>query len=420
VMVACNKSACMHMSTKSVVYNWGLGSLGQLGHERFDKEATFFGDDVYIQDTPRRLVNSSSIKKIACGVGYTIAATNDKKLLAWGTKYPGNIPKEELMTPRLIHTDFEVVDVAAGKSHCAVIDSEGKVYTWGHNGTRMGGGGHLGIDNGYEFIDSPSLVSALHEASVKVDAVSCGALHTLFFNKEKGEVWSCGAIEYGRLGTGANWNDQDALTPQLIQDSFEGEKVVQVSAGYNHSIGLTESGRIFCWGRNDQGQLGLGDSFIDMYSMEDMPRLLESSKLDGKRVVRVSAGKGTSAALTDDGKIFHWGHKIMHEPMEVPVEETDDKPVKVLMAGDSSKGGTTTAWLTESGRLHTYGPYSSHLRGKTNPNPPIWKFYAKKENDSTLVTIGGNRKVFDVFGGFGQHMAARVSPVDTENESNTL
>ena len=153
------------------------------------------------------------------------------------------------------------------------------------------------------------LVQSLNDAGVFVNEVHCGEVHTLFFDRAKGEVWACGVAAYGRLGIGANWSDQDALTPQPIQEAFEGEKVIQISAGFSHSLALTESGRVFSWGRNDLGQLGLGDSFTDMYSMEDMPRLVESAKMSGK-VVQVSAGKGVSAALTESGKIFHWGHNV--------------------------------------------------------------------------------------------------------------
>jgi alpha-tubulin suppressor-like RCC1 family protein len=151
-----------------------------------------------------------------------------------------------------------------------------------------------------------------------ISSVSCGELHTLFFDRKNGQVWCCGANEYGRLGGGPNWGHQDALVPQLLVDSFAGEKVAEVCAGFNHSIALTESGRIFAWGRNDQGQLGLGDSFIDIYSMEDMPRLIESEKLANQKVTQISAGKGTSAALTQEGKIFYWGHKVVRFALPLP------------------------------------------------------------------------------------------------------
>ena len=105
----------------------------------------------------------------------------------------------------------------------------------------------------------------------------------------------------------------------------------------------------------------------------------------------------------------------MHEPLEVPysAQEFSKRPVKVKVCGDSAKGGTVVCWITEDGELHIYGPYTSNLRGKVDPNASWLSFGRNK--DSTLVEFGehsdGNRRiVYDVFGGFGQHMAARVSP----------
>jgi alpha-tubulin suppressor-like RCC1 family protein len=44
--------------------------------------------------------------------------------------------------------------------------------------------------------------------------------------------------------------------PQLI---LLPEKIIQVSAGMHYSLGLAASGRVYAWGWNGFGQLGLGD-----------------------------------------------------------------------------------------------------------------------------------------------------------------
>jgi alpha-tubulin suppressor-like RCC1 family protein len=100
-------------------------------------------------------VNSSRIQKIACGVGFNLGLTSDKKLLVWGQNYPGNMKPEELMTPKLLEVDFDAVDVSTGNTHCAVVDTKGKVYTWGNNGGVMNGGGQLGLGS-YDQVSSPT------------------------------------------------------------------------------------------------------------------------------------------------------------------------------------------------------------------------------------------------------------------------
>jgi regulator of chromosome condensation len=43
-------------------------------------------------------------------------------------------------------------------------------------------------------------------------------------------------------------------------DPYEGDYVTQISGGEHHSIAVTKDGVVYCWGLNDEGQLGLGDT----------------------------------------------------------------------------------------------------------------------------------------------------------------
>ena len=231
------------------IFNWGIGSDFQLGHEKFDTEDSYLSENVYKQRLPRRLVNSGRIGKVAFGEGFALGLTKGGQLLAWGKQYPG---KANLRTPTLIETDFEVANIACGHSHCGVVDTEGKAYLWGDNGNRMGGGGQLGNDS-YSSSAMPLLNKSLVEAGVKVSAMSCGESHTLFLSGD-GIVYSCGMAEYGRLGIIDNWNT-DVLVPHRLSEVFNEDKIVQISAGFNHSMALTADGKVYSWGRNDQGQV---------------------------------------------------------------------------------------------------------------------------------------------------------------------
>jgi len=76
--------------------------------------------------------------------------------------------------------------------------------------------------------------------------VSCGGKHTLLLTEEL-EVLSFGVGEFGHLGTGST---VDSLVPAPLV-SLESMDVVQVAAGYDHSLVLTSDGRVFSWGRNN-------------------------------------------------------------------------------------------------------------------------------------------------------------------------
>ena len=46
-------------------------------------------------------------------------------------------------------------------------------------------------------------------------------------------------------------------------DPCEGDYVVEVAGGEHHSIARTKDGLVYCWGRNDEGQVGCGDTYGD-------------------------------------------------------------------------------------------------------------------------------------------------------------
>lgn len=66
-----------------------------------------------------------------------------------------------------------------------------------------------------------------------------------------GFVFAWGLNIYGQLGHG---NTEDCPEPQLIK-TLASEQVVQISAGYLHSAAVTDSGSLFAWGHNPDSRL---------------------------------------------------------------------------------------------------------------------------------------------------------------------
>ena len=94
------------------------------------------------------------------------------------------------------------------------------------------------------------------------DTSNSGGLHTQTHQvilTESGQVFTWGANNNGQLGTGDN-DDRD--TPFNITDRFNsgGDKIVQVSTKGDFNIALTQSGQVYTWGNNYCGQLGNGDT----------------------------------------------------------------------------------------------------------------------------------------------------------------
>ena len=91
----------------------------------------------------------------------------------------------------------------------------------------------------------------------------------------------------------------DQLLPTAI-DHLQKEHVVSVVCGSGHTVALTKQGRIWTWGRGDDGRLGHGD-----HGWKYIPRLVESLIPEIMRVI--SCGSYHSAAVSASGAVYTWG-----------------------------------------------------------------------------------------------------------------
>jgi alpha-tubulin suppressor-like RCC1 family protein len=71
---------------------------------------------------------------------------------------------------------------------------------------------------------------------------------------EDERLYMVGSNTYGQLGRGDK-EDINTFEPVLLPPNIE---IKSVAAGTCHMIILTTDGRVFVWGRNEFGQLGLG------------------------------------------------------------------------------------------------------------------------------------------------------------------
>jgi alpha-tubulin suppressor-like RCC1 family protein len=133
----------------------------------------------------------------------------------------------------------------------ALVTDDGELYTFGFGDN----GGHgLGIRD----VAVPTRVRGglEHERVVLVRIGNCFAAVLT----ASGRVWTFGRSNVGQLGTGVMRSQ--VMPPRLLEGHISQFKIVQVSCGSVHTIALTETGRLFSWGCNTRGQLGLGDFFF--------------------------------------------------------------------------------------------------------------------------------------------------------------
>uniref|UniRef100_UPI001A996168 X-linked retinitis pigmentosa GTPase regulator n=1 Tax=Gasterosteus aculeatus aculeatus TaxID=481459 RepID=UPI001A996168 len=230
------------------------------------------------------------------------------------------------------------VHLSCGGEHTAVITENGRLLMFGGNTS-----GQLG--RGFKpAATKPETVKALKSEKVKL--VACGRNHTIVCTW-KGSVFVTGGNQEGQLGLG---HCNNTTSFHLLQSFCDRAPIKMLSAGCNTSAALTEDGRLFMWGDNAAGQIGLGKKSF----------AAEPTQVDvGRAVMWVSCGYHHSAFVTADGDLYSFGHSA-NGRLGLQVEQLANHRVPQRVQGflgDVTQvccGGEHTVALAEN-NVYTFG-----------------------------------------------------------------
>ncbi|NXU30019.1 HERC5 ligase, partial [Thalassarche chlororhynchos] len=114
---------------------------------------------------------------------------------------------------------------------------------------------------------------------------------------EGGELFTWGQNAHGQLGVGS----QTTLIPQpQLVERLKGISLAHIAAGGAHSATVSLSGAVYSWGKNDFGQLGLGDT-----KDRDCPSYVGA--LEHWKTVFISCGADHTAVLSKEGLVCTFG-----------------------------------------------------------------------------------------------------------------
>ncbi|MDE0881756.1 MAG: right-handed parallel beta-helix repeat-containing protein [Myxococcota bacterium] len=173
--------------------------------------------------------------------------------------------------------------VAIGAEHYCIESASG-VYCAGSNRLSQ----IDDDDNSYEYLINISQTASLR--------VAVGSEITCLI--EEGQVRCRGSAGKGRLGRGGNGQcgDECARTWGQVSNLTT---IIDLKIGDSHVCALDAYGRVFCWGDNSRGALGIGDSGIRSEPGAQVPLPLP--------VATLSVGKQFSCAQLIDERVFCWG-----------------------------------------------------------------------------------------------------------------
>lgn len=144
--------------------------------------------------------------------------------------------------------------------------------------------------------DSALEIDRLVLLGIPIQQVSCGSDHMLLLGS--GRVWSYGLNHRGQLGLG---DLQTRLDPVIVE-ALDGVPFGDISCGNWHNLALSQFGDVYSWGWNADGQLGHSADTATIA----IPTLLNMGhrEVDFKHV---QCGARHSAAVSRCGLLFTWG-----------------------------------------------------------------------------------------------------------------
>ncbi len=220
------------ITSADATYCWGFNLNGQLGD---GSTARRLG--------PALVTGALTLAVIEIGGAFSCGAASDSTAHCWGWGEVGQrgdgTRTANAVTPSAVAGGLKLVAVSAGVHHACGLATDSTAHCWGQNSS-----GELGIGSQTD-TTRPVPVSG----GRKFTAVTAGFDHTCAL-ESTGDAYCWGNNVIGQLG------DTNVTVANQPNPVLGGIKFTMLSAGANHTCGLTLTGAVYCWGNGGTGQLG--------------------------------------------------------------------------------------------------------------------------------------------------------------------
>jgi alpha-tubulin suppressor-like RCC1 family protein len=236
----------------------------------------------------------------------------------------------------------------AEHSTCA-IRAPGTLYCFGDNAS-----GELGTGDNEPHAE-PTLVRTPLLREIACGGTGCCAL------SGEGELACWGDNLEGKVGQGDPFGSQDATRPLVVEDGATFERV---SVGQGHVCAIRESGALACWGRNSDGQLGLG---VEPGQLREPTQVGVETDWQA-----ISGSQHHTCGVRGDGSLWCWGRNE-HSELNAP------EPLTVYyeprqVGGELDWGAVVVGWFhtcarKRDGQLWCWGRAIEGQLGVTSVDP---------------------------------------------------
>jgi alpha-tubulin suppressor-like RCC1 family protein len=223
--------------------------------------------------------------------GCAIAGT---KTYCWGdnTHLEFGFQGAPVQSPTPVLTPFNLAEIYGGyASHvCGAVAAQ-LATCWGRGTFGQLGRGTVDAEAN---IAGPGVASALGDKWVSITTgrlTTCGILTT-------GTGYCWGSNQQGEIG---NPIVPIAITTKVVlpQEIGGGLTFSAIAPGWQHTCGIVTSGETYCWGYNGDGELGIAAT--------DSRRASPAKVATDQRFVSLTSGGKFTCGLTAEGNAYCWG-----------------------------------------------------------------------------------------------------------------
>jgi len=270
-------------------YCWGANDSAQLG------------DGSTGENVPSPVSSSFTYKQISAFGHHTCAVrtgAGDQPVDCWGANDRGQAGTGSSTAPVTSPTEIAISNsmfsqVTVGINHTCARKANNDVWCWGANDSGQVGNGTSGPD-----VLAPSTKIG---GVQKFSTISAGASFTCAIDGTSSNAYCWGSNAYGQLGINSFGG-----VPKDVPTKVNGSTTFNaITTGWFHTcaIEVPAAHRAFCWGANDNGQLGIGS--FGSVNDQDKPTVVTPTTT--LVFTQISAGDGLTCAVTTGGVPYCWG-----------------------------------------------------------------------------------------------------------------
>lgn len=291
------------IATLGAAYCWGDGSFGKAGNGSNGGASA-----------PKLVTSGLSFASVSAGGHHACGLAGGGAAYCWGMDSTGQLGDARHVnstTPIPVSGGSTVAtfaSITAGFRHTCGLQTDGVAFCWGRDST-----GELG-NGGFSDADTPVPVAGgLRFTSISAGGDTIFQLPPLLPRVEShtcaiaigGAAYCWGSNRSGQLGTGSI-GDSSAVPVAVTA----GLTFASISAGARHTCGLTTGGAVYCWGHNQDLQLGRGPPTGGSGDSGVAQVVVGGDLSASVALTTISAGTRHSCAVGSDGAAYCWGSNV--------------------------------------------------------------------------------------------------------------